>query len=1115
MREGLRSGKLRQRVKKDEGSLGNAVAQKKLFDMDCKVDESVDIKDVLPESTLEDTEAEKLGFSVTYIGEVEDVDKCRLYEGLKFKQKMKKEDAGEECQYPLGTGKNQLREEGSDEKVQISGRVLPSRMRPVEVDQEKREDVAADCEVKRGQSHKLKNERIKIEEDDKSCDLIERIVEKTLKRKRGRPPKTCNATLQGRPPKACDTMPKRRGRPPLAQGPVGVLGNYLQKKQKVDGLRKNKRTIETKDTFKQTRSTRKSKRESRLNKDSKSKSPLCMEVEYENPKEGVIEAKERVQGGKDGLTRALEKQLVRNRITKLLFDAGWTVDYRPRQGKAYDDAVYVSPDGKTHWSVTLAYRVLKQRYEDGDAEAYKEGFSFSPIPQEELNILKRVQIKKRQGKKKHEVPVWRGKPESVVDLKKKMKKGKRVCHSGMTARKMSFDGRMKRKILQHKKGISINAPNAQSAGNRKCPETRNRKTCGLLVRRSDGVETDADGYVLYGGRRTTLAWMIDSGILLDKLKVSYMNQTRSGVMLQGRITRAGIDCGCCGETVTISEFESHSGSKLGLPLENIFLENGSSLLQCHLDAWYKLTLQNKWFCFVDVCGDDPNDDTCGICGDGGNLVCCDSCPSTFHQNCLDIQKFPSGAWYCLYCTCKYCGHIGKDLNQENIEELKSSLLSCCLCDQKYHNSCIHADDAMECVQDGLHFCGTKCQEIYGKIDLLLGVKHELEDGFSWTLVQRCEVGDNISSTEVTRKIGCNSKLAVALSVMDECFLPSSDPRSGINVIHNVLYSCGSNFKRLNFNGFYTLTLEMGDEIISVATIRIHGNLLAEMPYIGTRFMYRRQGMCRRLVIAVEYVLHSLGVENLVIPAISELKNTWTSAFGFVPLQVSILKKMRSMNVLVFPGIDMLQKSMSNSQCTGDSKVHTEGLISSGQDHPGANEATEVFDSIMICCEKLDNDIASQVVTAVNPTEETEKKSFALKSSSQLLNGSSNDLSDITSECIDCPNCSNNIRIHLGNEPCNILKAEKSHPQSEGTSCGLICLFDPVDIDGDLACDVKAANSDSQHLPNPPCKGPGENSVDDGSPNEPHDSFPSAGTNYLELLNQRSNEPDEVSDLNGD
>ncbi|KAK4764124.1 hypothetical protein SAY87_013562 [Trapa incisa] len=263
MREGLRSGKLRQRVQNDEGSLGNVVAQM-LFGTDCK-------------------------------------------------KKRKREDDGEECQYPPRTGKYRVEDELSDGKVPITDWVLRSRMRSVEVEEQHiGKDDALDCEVKRGRGHKIETEGIRIAEDNKSSDLIGRAVEKTLKRKRGRPPKAF---------KACDVMPNLRGRPPLAWGTVGVLGNYIGK---------NKRIIETKDSFKQTRPTGKSKRESKLNNDSKSKSPSldfdfeskCAEVEYES----VIEAKESIQGGEDeGITRALEKQLVRNRIIELLFDAGWTV----------------------------------------------------------------------------------------------------------------------------------------------------------------------------------------------------------------------------------------------------------------------------------------------------------------------------------------------------------------------------------------------------------------------------------------------------------------------------------------------------------------------------------------------------------------------------------------------------------------------------------------------------------------------------------------------------------------------------------------------------------------------------------------------------------------------
>ena len=71
-------------------------------------------------------------------------------------------------------------------------------------------------------------------------------------------------------------------------------------------------------------------------------------------------------------------------------------------------------------------------------------------------------------------------------------------------------------------------------------------------------------------------------------------------------------------------------------------------------------------------------------------------------------------------------------------------------------------------------------------------------------------------------------------------------------------------------------------------------------------------------------LSTLKVEKLIIPAIAEHMNTWTEKFNFSPLKKSHNQEMRSMNMLVFPRTDMLQKSLIKRDIAEGSIINNSG-----------------------------------------------------------------------------------------------------------------------------------------------------------------------------------------------
>ncbi|KAM4115982.1 hypothetical protein ACJW30_02G015600 [Castanea mollissima] len=638
-----------------------------------------------------------------------------------------------------------------------------------------------------------------------------------------------------------------------------------------------------------------------------------------------------IKEGKVRRGSGTEKQKLRERIRGMLLEAGWTIDYRPRRNRDYLDAVYINPSGTAYWSIIKAYDALQKQLKDEDDEAKASGdvASFAPIADDVLSQLTRKtrkKIEKELKKKRRDYSDSENEAEPAlrrsVSTKHDVDSMDSASHEEKLSSFIKQGGKSMKGRMNENGSASVNSKSqnsihdsiekASSGSNSRIHGRKSRKLgrCTLLVRSSKkGQNSETDGFIPYTGKRTLLSWLIDSKTVELSQKVQYMNRRRTRVMLEGWITRDGIHCGCCSKILTVSKFEIHAGSKLRQPFQHIYLDSGISLLQCQIDAWNSQEESERTgFHSIDIDGDDPNDDTCGICADGGDLICCDGCPSTFHQSCLDIQTLPPGDWHCPNCTCKFCGLVSVGV-AEGDDSTASALLKCSLCEKKYHESCMPETDAIPVDSNNLvpSFCGQKCKEIFEHLQKYLGVKHELEAGFSWSLIHRMDEDSDTSLRGLPQRVEGNSKLAVALTVMDECFLPVVDRRSGVNLIHNVLYNCGSNFNRINYSGFYTAILERGDEIICAASIRFHGTKLAEMPFIGTRHIYRRQGMCRRLFGAIESALCSLKVEKLIIPAIAELMNTWTMVFGFTPLEESLRKEMRSMNMLVFPGTDMLQK----------------------------------------------------------------------------------------------------------------------------------------------------------------------------------------------------------------
>ncbi|KAH9622744.1 hypothetical protein KSS87_004770 [Heliosperma pusillum] len=445
--------------------------------------------------------------------------------------------------------------------------------------------------------------------------------------------------------------------------------------------------------------------------------------------------------------------------------------------------------------------------------------------------------------------------------------------------------------------------------------------------------------------RTVLSWLIESNAVVPRSKVYYCKENNPEPLAEGRITSDGIKCNCCNKLFTLSSFQAHAtGYSSRPPTENLFLENGKSLLSCQVELMQKKirslprepaekskekakgTRSKSW-----------NDHICSICHYGGELLMCDQCPASFHKECLNLEHTPEGDWFCPSCCCGVCG---KTLIINTQQSTNDGVLCCHQCERQYHAGCKKDTE----VNPGENwFCCKTCEKTHWGLQQLLGKPILVgQDNLTWTLLKpmQYQAGEH-ENCDLVAMAENFSKISIALEVMHECFEPVKEPRTKRDLVEDVLFCRGSNLNRLNFKGFYTVLLERNDELITVALLRYHlidtnskqnyhsyeiknlldpeidflllrvyGDKVAEIPLIGTRFQHRRLGMCRVVMNEIEKNLLNLGVQKLVLPAAASVLNTWTTSFGFLPITETDRSEFLGYTFLDFQDATMCQKPLT-------------------------------------------------------------------------------------------------------------------------------------------------------------------------------------------------------------
>lgn len=438
---------------------------------------------------------------------------------------------------------------------------------------------------------------------------------------------------------------------------------------------------------------------------------------------------------------------------------------------------------------------------------------------------------------------------------------------------------------------------------------REKKQTSLLLSKKRVRENQKSNSKL----STVLSMLIENDVVQPGNRVQYRGREGSG-----KITSYGIECDCCFKMFTLGGFEAHVGSTNHRPAAYITLEDGRSLCDCQKQLKSKNELKSFSKRVIQKTNKTPlfqNDDICFVCHYDGTLILCDACPYSFHVKCLGLKAVPDGNWFCPSCYCGICGR--REFQEANEHVIDVSLQTCDQCERKFHIGCLRNEEVVKLERKNREswFCGSKCENIFWGLRKILGKRIQVgSNDLTWTLWKSINFdGQYLDPSDKEKLAESYTKLNVALSVMQECFEPCKNPKTNTDLVKDAIFCKESELKRLNFKGFYTVVLERNDEVISVAIVRVYGEKVAEVPLVGTRFQYRRMGMCSVLMGELENQLVNLGVERLTLPAAPSVLNTWTMSFGFSKMTDIDRLKFLSYTFLDFQGTLMCHKLLKGTK----------------------------------------------------------------------------------------------------------------------------------------------------------------------------------------------------------